>query len=64
MIKARAGNTVIFGLSRLNLERLQEGKPIMFDGAEVGLEGRICITFGETEQAILDELNTAIRGTH
>lgn len=66
MIKARAGDTVIFGLSRLNLEKLQEGKPIAFDGSEVGMDGlRVLIMFGETEQAIaaeLSEVNT-MRGT-
>lgn len=65
MIKARAGNVVIFGLSRLNLERLQEGKPIMFDGAEVGLDGnKIVIMYGETEQAIADELNAVVHEKH
>ena len=57
MIKARIGDTVIFGLSRLNLEKLQEGKPIMFDGEQVGIEGtKLVIMFGETEQAIMDDL--------
>ena len=60
MIKARAGNAVIFGLSRLNLEKLQEGKPIAFDGGEVGLDGtRIMIMFGETENDIVRELTKA-----
>ncbi|MGF6641796.1 hypothetical protein [Paraburkholderia sp. MM6662-R1] len=65
MIKARAGDTVILGLSRLNLKKLQEGKPIMFDGAEVGLSGqRFVIVFGETESAIIAELNAVGRETH
>lgn len=57
MIKARSGDTVIFGLSKMNLEKLQEGKPIVFDGATVGLIGtRIVIMYGETELHIIHEL--------
>ena len=60
MIKARAGDLIVFGLSRLNLEKLQEGKPIAFDGSEVGLDGnRILIMFGETENDIAHELMRA-----
>lgn len=63
MIKARSGDLVIFGLSRLNIERLQEGKPIAFDGDVVGLAGtRILILFGETEQTIMRELAEASSG--
>lgn len=60
MIKARAGDMLIFGLSKLNIERLQEGKPIAFDGAEVGQPGvRFMIMYGETELAIIHELDEA-----
>ena len=60
MIKARSGDLVIFGLSQLNIEKLQEGKPIVFDGSEVGLDGqRILIMFGETENHIAHELMRA-----
>lgn len=63
MIKARSGDLVIFGLSRMNLEKLQEGKPIVFDGKEVGLDGkRVLIIFGETENAIVRELAEATSG--
>lgn len=62
MIKARSGNLVIFGLSKLNIERMQEGKPVAFDGAEVGLDGvRIMIMYGETEIAIVHELEEATK---
>ena len=61
MIKARAGSTVIFGLSKENIERLQQGKPIHFDGAQVGLDAKILIMFGETELAIMHELEEAIK---
>jgi len=60
MIKATSGDLVIFGLSRLNLEKLQEGKPIVFDGSEVGLSGsRFLIMFGETENDIARDLMRA-----
>jgi len=43
---------VIFGLSHMNLEKLKEGKPIKFNGAEAGLEADIefFIFAGKTEQ--------------
>lgn len=63
MIKARSGDLVILGLSRLNVEKLQEGKPIVFDGGEVGLTGaRVLIMFGETENDIVRELAQATSG--
>jgi hypothetical protein len=53
---------VILGLSKANIERLQEGKPIFFEGSEVGLPGQaFAITFGETEQVILSELEAMLR---
>lgn len=61
MIKARAGDYVIFGLSKMNLEKLQEGKPIAFDGAEVGMPGmQFLIMYGETELVIIHELQGAM----
>jgi hypothetical protein len=63
VIKALSGDTVIFGLSRLNVEKLQEGKPIVFDGGFVGFPGkRFLILFGETEDAIVQELAVATSG--
>lgn len=57
MIKARAGNVVLLGLSRINVTRLMDDKPIRFDGAEVGLPGVVVIIMGgETEQAMEAEL--------
>jgi hypothetical protein len=61
MIKARAGELVIIGLSRKNIEKLQEGLPIYFDGKEVHLDGcKFLITFGETEHAIIEDLNKSM----
>lgn len=50
MIKGRSGRVVLFGLSRLNIERLQAGMPISFEGSEVNLpDVRFVIIAGETE---------------
>lgn len=51
MMKVRAGELVILGLSDRNLELLREGKPILFDGSEVRLPGvKIAIMHGKTER--------------
>jgi hypothetical protein len=56
MMKARAGDTVIFGLSDINLERLREGKPIMFNDWP-GLPGvRVVILHGPTETDCVRQL--------
>ncbi len=61
MIKATSGDTIILGLSRTNIERLQAGQPISFDGATIGLEGKtFVILFGETEKTIMQELESAV----
>ena len=58
MIKARGGNLVLLGLSRMNVDRMVAGLPVLFDGADVGLDGiRITIVYGETERAIIDQLD-------
>lgn len=54
---------LILGLSRGNIERLLQGKPIRITRATHG-DGipenwLLCILFGETEQAIADELAVA-----
>lgn len=57
MIKAVAGNLIILGLSQENITRLKQGKPILFDATELGLAGKhIAIHYGETEQALMNEL--------
>lgn len=49
MIKAKAGNTLIFGLSDMNITKLKEGKPIMVDLADLGTKGRVIIFHAPTE---------------
>lgn len=57
MLKARGGNVVLIGLSRMNVNKLIAGQPILFDGSEVDVPGiQIAIYFGETEEAMIDEL--------
>lgn len=65
MVKARIGNLLIFGLSRVNIERLQEGKPIYVEGAEVGAPlQRFVICYGENEDAIKAELESMFHEKH
>lgn len=56
VMKARAGDVLLFGLSELNLQRLREGKPIAVDLAELGMQGRLVIFYGKTEAAMRAEL--------
>jgi hypothetical protein len=60
MLKAKAGDLTIFGLSARNLELLQQGKPIMIDMAELGLAGRTMIFYGQTEEAMKTDIERAI----
>lgn len=60
MIKAKLSNgAIILGLSALNIERLKADSPIKFDGRPLGFPGDVFIVYGETEVAILHELNLA-----
>ena len=57
------GRTLIgLGLSAGNIQRLREGKPIHVHLEEMNLpwKAEIMILFGETEQAIADELREFI----
>ena len=56
MIKARMGNVVIIGLSRMNVERLTQDMPIRFPGEDVGVPGMLfVIIFGETEPEMVEQ---------
>lgn len=64
MIKARGATVggepiLIFGLSRMNTERLHAGMPIRVDLREMGLVGLVFIIAGETEEAIAASLKEA-----
>jgi hypothetical protein len=58
LIIGRGSNKVsVLGLSQMNLQKLQEGMPIVFDAADVELgRGKILIVYGETEEAIIGDL--------
>jgi hypothetical protein len=47
---------MLLGLSRENLKQLQKGNDIVFDGQPFGAEGKVQITFGETEAVIAKRL--------
>lgn len=58
MIKAKlTDGTLIFGLSKLNVEKLQQGMPILINLKDMELEDRkIVILYGETEDQIMINL--------
>jgi hypothetical protein len=58
MIKAKLSNgDLLFGLSKGNIELLQQGKPIVINLKDMGLENRrVMIMYGETEDKIFEEL--------
>ena len=57
MLKVRAGDLIVLGLSERNVELLRQGRPIAFDGKDVGLPGvRFGICWGLTGEAIADDL--------
>jgi len=48
---------LLFGLSKVNIERLMKKEPIVFNLKDMGLEDRkVMIMYGETEQDIMSEL--------
>lgn len=61
MLKAVAGDKMIFGLSAKNIEKLQEGKPIKVDLKDLGREGFVYIIYGNTEQDIAKELGIIVQ---
>lgn len=66
MIKLRGSSAdgkrkfVILGLSEGNLARLREKKPIVVYGEEMGINLDIILCWGETEDALAEELETLI----
>lgn len=59
MLKARSGETLIFGLSAKNIEKLMEGLPIHIDLKELGSTGSVFIFYGHTEADMKDSLEAA-----
>lgn len=58
MLKGKLTNgDIVFGLSKMNLELLQQGKPIVVKLKDMGLEDRkILICYGETEDKIYEDM--------
>ena len=59
MLKAKTNTgDIIFGLSKQNIRKLKEGKPILINLEDLGLEKRrVMIFYGDTEKKMQDELN-------
>jgi hypothetical protein len=60
MLKARTNSgTFILGLDAENIARLKEGKPILVSLAEIGGTDDVLIMYGDTIDAIKQELEKA-----
>lgn len=60
MLRARLTNGMfILGIDAENVKRLKDGKPIMVSLAELGGSDDVCIMYGDTLQAIADDLERA-----
>lgn len=62
MIRAKLGGDpplFVIGLSDMNIEKLREGKPIMFKLRELDIneDGNVLVIWGKTEPDICRELN-------
>jgi hypothetical protein len=53
---------IVLGLSHMNIQKLKEGRPIKFNGADIGISSDIefMIFAGETEQSMQRELSSFI----
>lgn len=49
---------MLLGLTPENVRRLKDGEPILVDCAELGVDARLTIMFGQTERAIAAELRS------
>lgn len=57
MVKGFSNNTLIFGLSDLNIQKLKQGQPIFFNLSALGLEDRNVLIFTEeTEEKCMETL--------
>ncbi len=50
------GPVIAFGLSAMNIKKLQEGMPIRIDLAKVGIAGHVYLFAGDTEESMLADL--------
>lgn len=57
MVKAKLSDgTVILGLEEENIKRLKENQPMFLDLSQFGIEQKILIVYGETTEAIHEDL--------
>ncbi len=59
MIKAKVGNTIILGLSDINIEKLKNNEPILFNLKEAGIEDidvNVMIFNGRTEESMMESM--------
>lgn len=60
ILKMVDGQHIIFlGLEQGNIDLLKQGKPILIELKEMGMSGEILISFGETKQEIMADLQKA-----
>jgi len=50
-----------FGLEPKNIANIKAGRPATFDLEQIGLRGRVVITTGETDAAIVEEITRVAR---
>lgn len=67
MLKARYTRdngqpVVVLGLSDMNLKKLRQGLPILFDNRELHLSGRTLMIYGRTQKRLLKELKPLYEG--
>lgn len=62
MLRAKSHDTFIFGLTKENIKRLKEGKPINVDLSTMGSKGNIVLFYGRDDEALQSQLEQAIGG--
>jgi len=60
MVKFNAGKLIGFGLSEENIKLLKQGKPISIDLKEMGIDKKLMIFYGVTENHMKNMLNEFI----
>lgn len=50
------GPIIMFGLSAMNITKLQEGKPIRIDMGKLGIPGHVYLFYGDTEESMAADL--------
>ena len=57
LMKKNNEEMIVLGLNKENIKRLQKGQPIMFNLAELGIEGMNMLIFtGDTEESMAKDL--------